>query len=219
MRNGCGWADVRAMVVALALGVGSEIEAGAIKGGVMYSTSGMIDATRISEPDVIAFHGVARDELRAPGPLLLGEFRVDALPEGRTARFDRAPFWIELNVDGADPVSLSGVLDGTVTGGGASDLRATFEPTPVVPTYPTPPSGFERWLYGADGVTGILGLPDHGIALGADDGGRTAVRAQIRALEPHPVPEPATAAALLTALAAMAWRRRQKSCTGLRTED
>lgn len=230
MRNGCGWAEVRALVLALALGgsAAAGAEANAIVADAMYSTSGVIEATRVSGPAVIAFHGVARDDLNAPGPLLLGEFQVEGLAAGVTATYNRTPFSIDLMMDGADPIYLSGVLDGTVTGGGAADVLATFSPTPVVPTYPVPPSGNERWIFGTDGITGILSLPDGGIALAtrAGDGDPTVVRAQIRALEPIPSPEPASAAALLAGLAGIAWRRfrrsytgRRKSYKGLGTED
>jgi hypothetical protein len=210
MRTGCGGTEARALIVVLALGagIGLKAEAGAIASDEMYSTSGVIEPTRVSGPDVIRFEGVARDAIDAPGPLLLGKFRVEGLTQGVSTQYDRTPFSINLEMDGADPVWLSGVLDGKVGGDGAVDVVATFLPTPEVPSYPTSPSGFERWIIGTDGVTGILGLPDGGIALGAGSGDGTAVLAQIRTLAPLPVPEPTSAAVLLAALAGMAWRRR-----------
>jgi hypothetical protein len=213
MRSGSGWTEARAMVVALALGAWavSGAEAGAIRSDMMYRTDGWVDDTRISGPKVITFGGVARDALGVPGPLLLGEFRADDLAEGVTTQYDRTPFSIELTVDGAEPIWLSGVLDGSITGGGAADLVATFDLAPVVPTYPEPPSGFERWLYGAEGVTGILSLPDGGRRPVLGRRGRH-VRAgpgPLARAPADPQPEPTAAAVLVAALAGMAWRRRR----------
>jgi hypothetical protein len=210
MRSGCGGTEARALIVALALGagIGSGAEAGAIAGDEMYSTSGVIEPTRVSGPAVIHFDGVGRDPLGASGPLLLGAFRVEGLTEGFSTHYERTPFSIGLEMDGADPVWLSGELNGTVGGDGEVDVVARFLPTPEVPTDSRPPSGFERWILGTDGVTGILGLPDGGITLGS--GPATAVLAQLRPLPLAlaPVPEPGPAAVLLAALAGMAWRRR-----------
>jgi hypothetical protein len=104
---------------------------------VNYSTSGTIDSTGVTGTPVISFNSVLNSSFLSPSSLSLGDFQVAALPNAQSTTYTSTPFHITYlvnNVDGSapnpnqTPIQVSGVLNGTVTGGNQSDVKASFDP-------------------------------------------------------------------------------------------
>jgi hypothetical protein len=104
---------------------------------VNYSTSGTIDSTGVTGTPVISFNSILNSTFSSPSSLSLGDFQVAALPNAQSATYNNTPFHITYlanQVDGTapnpnqTPIQVSGVLNGTVTGGNQSDVKATFNP-------------------------------------------------------------------------------------------
>jgi hypothetical protein len=170
-----------------------------------YSTSGRIGVTGISGPNVISFNSVAQASFEAPSSLSLGEFLVAALPAGISTTYTNTPFqisYIDQSVDGNNPgtnqtpIMLTGLLNGTVTGPSQSSVVATFNPIPI--------NEFQTGNF-----QNILSLQNSSLSLvpSTTNGGQTTAQAQI-IVKAAPVPEPATIAIFLTAIAGVGLRRR-----------
>jgi hypothetical protein len=104
---------------------------------VNYSTSGTIDSTGVTGTPVISFNSVLNSTFNAPSSLSLGDFQVAALPNAQSTSYTNTPFHITYlanTVNGSapdpnqTPIQVSGVLNGKVTGGNQSDVKATFDP-------------------------------------------------------------------------------------------
>jgi hypothetical protein len=104
---------------------------------VNYSTSGTIDSTGVTGTPVISFNSVLNSSFDSPSSLSLGDFQVAALPNAQTASYTNTPFHITYlanQVNGVapnpnqTPIQVSGVLNGTISGGNQSDVKATFDP-------------------------------------------------------------------------------------------
>ncbi len=210
MRMNRGWTGCRA--AALTLGLFAAL-APVVRAGPMtnptslmsYSTSGQIGLAGITGPNVISFNSVSGGSFEAPSSLSLGEFLVAALPAGISTTYTNTPFqisYIDQLVDGNNPttnqtpITLSGVLNGTVTGPSQSSVVATFNPIPI--------NEFQTGNF-----QNILSLQSSSLSLvpSTPNGGQSTAQAQI-IVKAAPVPEPATIAIFLTAIAGVGLRRR-----------
>lgn len=218
---------------AVALGAGAtspETPAG-IKNSFSYSTSGQVDPTTgvssegVEGINVIGFDsvpldakGVANNSFVTPTSFSLGSFRVSPLPEGQSTTYTNTPFSItflpqKVNGDvisGAGPVMLKGVLNGTVTGAGQSDVIASITPQgdPTDPANDPFAFAFKTDTAGNTYANTLRILSDK-VALvpSTSNGGMTTVQGQVIS-SASPIPEPTTIALFLVAAAGMGLRHR-----------
>jgi len=206
MRMSCRSAGIRAAVLALGL-VAWGARQGRADAIMNYDTSGSIDSAGVSGPGVISFIPVNNGSFNAPSSLSLGDFQVAALPEGQTTTYTNTPFHITYlvnTVNGAapdpneTPIQVSGVLNGSITGGNQSDVVAKFDPIQN-PTFLT--GTFEN----------TLGILDNPLSLvpHSTNGGETSAQAHLdTTVVQNPVPEPTSIALFLTTLAGLGVRHR-----------
>ena len=194
--------------------------------GVMhtYSTSATIMSDGISTSDgstpttmPISYNPVATGAFTAPSAVGLGEFVVSTLPAGQSVTYDNTKFAITYNpvtIAGsaydasASPVTISGTLNGTLSGG-QSSVVANFDPI----TTPVFASADKQYLSTLSVVNNPLAL------VPASAGGRTTVQASVVTTTPAPagggidnqVPEPTTFAILATAMVGLGLRHRLRS--------
>jgi hypothetical protein len=112
---------------------------------VNYSTSGQIDPkTGVTGSSVISFNSVGTSAngsvagvIDSPSSFSLGDFQVAKLPDGQSTTYTNTPFSITYLVNTVDgnkpspnetPVTVTGVLNGTVTGSNQSHVIAKFDP-------------------------------------------------------------------------------------------
>ncbi|WP_254053386.1 PEP-CTERM sorting domain-containing protein [Singulisphaera sp. GP187] len=196
------WSGVSKLVLALSVAflAGGNVSASTL---VTYSTSGTVESSGVTGSGVISFKSLTNASFDSPSFFSLGDFQVAALPAGESTVYKNTPFSITLianEVDGGVPVPngtpivISGVLDGTVTGGKQSTVRALFNPIGEVP-----------FMTGA--FANVLTLPVTDIYLvpSTTNEGVTTAEAHLRT---SPVPEPTTIALFLTTLAGLGLRHR-----------
>jgi hypothetical protein len=129
------WTGLPATV--LVLGLFARVPCALADPVVNYSTSGTIDSTGVTGTPVISFNSVLNSTFAAPSSLSLGDFQVAALPNAQSTSYTNTPFHITYlanTVNGSapnpnqTPLQVSGVLNGTITGGNQSDVKASFNP-------------------------------------------------------------------------------------------
>lgn len=212
MRMTQGWAGPRVALVALALGVvpvvaqAAPMEADtettlAAEPMVTYSTVGAITAneTMVTGNNVVGFNSIISQSFTAPSFVSLGEFQlISGLADGVTTTYNNAEFQLTVGFDKIDgaiptvnqtPISISGLLNGTITGDDQSNLTASF-------LLPEEPISFQV----GDFVHTITDLNPVNIAPFTTNNGRTTIQARITS-ESMQVPEPASLAVFLVALA------------------
>ena len=213
MHTKLGWTGPRLAVLALVIGLAP---ASALADPISqtptslneFSTSGTVGLTGISGPNVISFNSVADGTFTAPSSFSLGEFLVGALPPGVSTTYTNTPFQLSysaLKINGETPTSndtpviMTGVLNGTVNGPSQSSVIATFDPI-------TNPS-FRTGDY-----LNVLTIPGSTISLvpSTTNGGRTTAQGQLVA-NASPIPEPASVAVFLTAIAGFGLHRRLRA--------
>lgn len=202
-------------------------EASTTKAGLQniftYSTSGQIDPTTgVTGANVISFDSVplqktasSANSFVTPTSFSLGGFRVGALPEGQLTTYVDTPFSITfvpqtINGDAVSgvttPIVLAGVLNGTVSGSGQSDVIATFKPTG---NSTDPTAQFFTTTTDNGKFANTLRILSDKVALvpSTSYGGFSSVQGQVMSTG-SPIPEPTTIALFVTAAAGLGLRRK-----------
>lgn len=210
MRKTREWSGLRFAIAALGLftWAGSDLQAAAITNATMtYDTAGSVSTTGVSGAgNVISYIPVTSGSFTSPSFLSLGVFQVAPLKDGQATTYDNTPFTITLlpaSVNGetvsADvtPISLTGVLNGTITGSSQSSVVATFDPI-ADPSFST------------GSYTHTVNLTDATLSLvPSGTGGQTSIQAGFQSSGGEaPVPEPTTIALFLTTLGGIGLRHR-----------
>ena len=184
---------------------GADVKAAALH---TYSTSGTILSDGITGTNAIGFNPVSTGSFLAPSSVGLGEFVVSTLPDGVSTTYDNTHFSIIFNPvtingtnypAGSPPVTLTGELNGTITGN-QSTVVATFDP-------------IQSPVFTANGTyLSTLSVLDNPLNLvPASAGGSTTVQAQVITSGPVPAPEPTTMAILATSLVGFGLRQKLRS--------
>ncbi|WP_158633721.1 PEP-CTERM sorting domain-containing protein [Tautonia sociabilis] len=215
-----GWAGLRLAGMALAFGlvasapfasaadidstVSDPVPASPL---IRFSTSGTFnDTSTISNGNLLNFNGIIQQTVRTPSNVSLGEFQV--LPDlgaNVSTVYDNTPFQLALTVGEVNgetpvpnqtPIFINGVLNGTITGETQSNVTATFNLDPEnLPTFQI-----------GNFIATITKLDPVDIAPFTTNGGRTSIQGRIEAVQ---IPEPASIAVFLVALAGGLGMRRR----------
>jgi hypothetical protein len=205
MRKIRGWFGPKAALAALVLGLlaGGTAEASASPTLINYNTSGTVGLTGITGSNFISFNSVSDGAFVTPSTFSLGEFLVTALPPGVTTSYKDTPFSVTFSIKQVDsddvtvqPITITGVLNGEISGPSQSSVRATFNPL-TVPNFTSD---------GKDNNLSILGTTVS-LVPSTTNGGRTTAQAQLFAFD-KPVPEPATITVFVAAIAGLGIRHR-----------
>jgi hypothetical protein len=116
-----------------------------------------------------------------------------------SSQYRDTAFSFSLAIDGTSPIVLNGTLDGTVTGASATNLVMTFNTTgyPLVPDIFDSTRADSGVSLATGGTTSILNVPFRVALLPSTTTGGV-IQPQLFI---HPVPEPASAAIFLSAIA------------------
>jgi len=173
---------------------------------INYSTSGTIDSDGVTGTPIISFNSVLNSSFDSPSSFSLGDFQVAALPDTQTTKYTNTPFHITFLVNSVDgsapnpnetPIQVSGVLNGSITGGRQSHVVAKFDP-----------------ISNSDFITGkfsnTLSITDNPLTLvpSTTNSGQTSAQAFL--MSTPSVPEPSTIALFLTAMAGLGVHRARR---------
>jgi hypothetical protein len=203
MRMTRGWTGLRSALFALAIGLASASGAKASPALINYSTSGGVDSSGVTGANVISFNSVDQGAFVTPSAFSLGEFLTAALPAGVSTSYTNTPFHVTYGINqingtntSIEPITITGLLNGTITGPSQSSVVATFNPI-TTPDFTISSTNNELSVLS----TTVSLVPS------TTNGGRTTAQAQLLT-QIAPVPEPATIAVFLTAMAGVGLRRR-----------
>jgi PEP-CTERM motif len=212
-----GWTGLRPMVFTLGLvaATAGGAQAASMSASVpaspllAYNTVGSsVGGTGISGNPVINFIP-ATGAVISPTNLSFGKFEVLAPADGSTTTYSNTPFTIQLKVDSVNsttpvvpnqsPITVTGLLNGTVSGASRSEVVATFNPLAK--------SDFQTGLY-----VNTLGLPNSPLNLvpSTVNNGDTSLQASMTSMTAvtQPVPEPSTIALFAATIIGLGFRRR-----------
>jgi len=217
MQTRFGWAGPRTAAIALVLSglfghlnltVADEIETTADAGApspadrplIRFNTVGTltVDQQTVEGENVIGFNNILNQGFSAPSFVSLGEIQViPGLGDAVTATYNDTPFILTLGVEQVNgttpdpnetPIVLTGRINGTITGSTQSNATLTWDLDPMdLPSFQI-----------GDYVATITKLDPVDIAPFTTNGGRTSIQGRIEATQ---VPEPASIAVFLAALA------------------
>jgi hypothetical protein len=223
MRMTQGWTGLRTAVVALGLvacaqtGVTAATISSTTSDAILgYSTAGSIDTTKagdgVSGTNVISFVPITNSQVSATSNVPLGFFQVAAELAGQSTTYANTPFsinFIPATVAGetptsSSPVTITGVLNGTITGSSQSSVVATFATFNGVSTLATTGGTFASTL--SIPASSMLPLVPSSAGSGA-----TTVEGMIATkLSPNnevPAPEPSTIALFLSTVCGLGLRK------------
>jgi hypothetical protein len=212
----------------MVLGLFAQAPAALASPVVNYSTSGTIDSTGVSGTPVINFRSVISGAFDSPSSFSLGDFQVASLPDATSTSYINTPFHITYLVNSLDngntssvpngtPIQVSGVLNGTITGGNQSDVKATFDP-------------ITNATFGVGGFNNTISISDNPLTLvpSTTNSGQTSAQAFLTSKATSnsssdtsgsnsgstsgttTVPEPSTIALFLTTLAGLGVHRARR---------
>jgi hypothetical protein len=204
----------------LALGLGAAMTSGlsaspsesSLNSLMQYGTSGSIDSTGIEGPNVISFVPVTSGSFTTPSALSLGTFVVGYQPAQTTTTYDHTPFSItytaqkvngEVPDPNGTPTTITGFLNGKVTGPDQSSVVATFDP-------------IEKPNFLTGDYANTLSVLDPQVSLvpSTTNSGQTTAQAHLEVVAApsgsggNQVPEPATVAFFLATIAGLGVRHR-----------
>jgi len=202
-----GWNRLRNVAIALGLFAltGSIAKADGI---LTYSTSGFVQGTTgVTGTNAITYSAINDASVDTTSNLPLGAFQVAALGPNQSTIYNNTPFSFTLipaGYNGApladfSPLTVTGVLNGTLSGDSKSNVIATFNPIPS-----------DTFKLG-DATSTLAGLPNQILLVPASAGGTTTLEgaiATVGTVNPQaPVPEPSTIALFLSTVGGLALRR------------
>jgi hypothetical protein len=223
MRMTQGWTGLRTAVVAFGLVACAQtgVNAAAISSTPSnstfgYSTAGSIDTTKagdgVSGTNVISFVPITNSQVSATSNVPLGFFQVAAELSGQSTTYTNTPFsinFIPATVAGetpttSSPVTITGVLNGTISGSNQSSVVATFNTFNGVSTIDTAAGTYSSTL--TIPQSNMLPLVPSSAGSGA-----TTVSGMIATnLSPTnevPAPEPSTIALFLSTVCGLGLRK------------
>jgi hypothetical protein len=176
---------------------------------LVYSTSGVVGTTGINGAGIINFVPVSNSSVQSSTSLSLGTFVVAPLPDGSTTTYNHTPFAISyathavngVDVSASQPLlTLTGFLNGQVTGADQSNVVATFDPitNPELKLSPL--------------LNGFLSLPSPQRTLvpSSTFGGQSTAEGFV-IVRAVPTPEPSAIALLVIAGVGLGLRRKMKA--------
>jgi hypothetical protein len=214
MRMTQGWTGLRTAVVALGLFAGASTGANA-DSILSYSTAGSIDASvsndGVTGANVISFVPITSASVDANSNVSLGFFQVAAESGSASTTYNNTPFsitYVPGSIDGnaitGQAATITGDLNGTVTGSNFSTVVATF-------TSLTSPSS--QVVDGNNLVTSTLSIPQGSLFLVpslSNNGESTAEGSVVSTGVPvneTPAPEPSTIALFLSTVGGLGLRK------------
>jgi len=211
MRMTKGWTGLRTAVIALGLLAWSAPRADASPATAKpsnlleYSVAGAISPTGITGDNVVSFVPVQKALIDPSSNVPLGSFQVAPLPDGQMTTYTNTPFSLTVVPTAFNgttltesPITLSGTLNGTLTGAYQSSVQVMFNPL----TH----NGFSL----TSGSSSTLNLlpNDQKLLVPSSAGGITTLEGQIASTGlPTTAPEPSTIALFLSTVGGLGLRK------------
>lgn len=213
MRMTQGWIGLRTAVIALGLFAfaSTGVKADSI---LSYGTAGSIDASSsmdgVTGANVISFIPIKSAQVDASSNISLGYFQVAGQAAGQSTMYAHTPFsitYVPGTVDGnavSSTISITGFLNGTVTGNNYSTVVATFNPLT---------NGSFQVVDGTNMVTSSISIPQGSQLLvpSLTGNGETTVEGLITTngvpINETPAPEPSTIALFLSTVGGLGLRK------------
>ncbi|HEU5116446.1 MAG TPA: PEP-CTERM sorting domain-containing protein [Isosphaeraceae bacterium] len=214
MRTKHTWTGLRMSVLCLGLcatltsGLSASPSESSLSSLMQFGTSGQIGTTGITGPNVISYVPVGSGSFTTPSAFSLGTFVVGYQPQGTVTSYDHTPFSITYTAQKVNgtvptpnetPITITGFLNGSVSGPDQSNVVATFDPI-ATPNFIT--GDYANTLSVLD--------PQVSLVPSTTNSGQTTAQAHLEvvAAPSAAVPEPATIAFFLTTIAGLGLRHR-----------
>ena len=219
MRKTRKWAGIRNTVVALGFALATT-SAGVAHANLItasttpvlsYDTVGStISNVGVTGTPVISFTPTSGGSFLAPSSLSLGSFVAAADPSGQSTTYANTPFNITFNADSLNggavqpngtPVTLSGLLNGTISGNNQSSVVASF-------------NGFNTPTFSTGLYSNTLTAPSSALSIvpSTSNGGVSTLQVSLNSTATAiPLPEPSTFVVFGAAILGLGLSRRRKS--------